>query len=227
MVVPPRHSLVWLHAQGWRAVLAQTPAHVRAQVIRWRDANWPLTVRRRDADSVDDELCVGIALPPQDGNKVRLPYRVEFSAVAKYQPTLSLSEIVSGLPLSWRDAALQLHGSAQHAGLSVQVYGSAALQSITGLQYLHDASDLDLLLQPTTLQQLDDCVRLFFQFDQQLPLDGEIVFGTSAAVAAREWRNAAQQDGGFRVLAKQAAGVALMRKDALISLLDRQPCLQT
>jgi phosphoribosyl-dephospho-CoA transferase len=217
MVVPPRHSLVWLDAEGWRAVLAQTPDQVCAQVIRWRDADWPLTVRRRDADCADDQLCLGIALPPMDGNKVRLPYRVKCSTIAQSQTALLLAEIVSALPLQWRDPALQLHMAAQMAGVSVQVYGSAALQSITGLTYL----------QPSTMQHLDECIRLFQKFDQQLPLDGEIVFGTSAAVAAKEWCNTARQDGGFRVLAKLAAGVALMRKDALISLLDQQPCLQT
>lgn len=226
MVVPPRHSLIWLHEEGWRAVLAQTPVQIRAEVMRWRDADWPLTVRRRDADCADDQLCLGIALAPRDGNKVRLPYRVTGSALAKSRPALPLSEIVSALPLQWRDAAKDLHVTARQAGVSVQAYGSAALQSITGLPYLHAASDLDLLLQPTTLQQLDDCVRLFLKFDQLLPLDGEIVFGAASAVAVREWCSAAHQDGSFRVLAKQAAGVALMRKDVLMSLLDGQPCLQ-
>ena len=225
MAVPPRHSLVWLHAEGWRTVLAQTPDLVRAKVIQWRDADWPLTVRRQDADCSSDQLCLGIALPPLKGDKVRLPFRVAQNTVKKFITTLALSLIVPTLPQPWRDAAMRLHEAAQQSGLSVQVFGSAALQSITGLIYLHDASDLDLLFEPSTLQQLDDCVRLFRTFDQQLPLDGEIIFGATSAVALREWCNAADQDGAFRVLVKHATGVALMRKDALMSLLDCPTCM--
>ena len=227
MVVPPRHSLIWLNAEGWRAVLAQTPLQFLRDVVRWRDAAWPLTVRRRDSDCADGQVCVGIALPPVDGDKTRLPYRVSRSAVTQFQSALPLADIVAALPSTWRDAALNLHRAALQAGVPVRAYGSAALQSITGLPYLHADSDIDLLWRPASVPQLDDCVRLFNQFDRQLPLDGEILFGTTAAVAAREWCDAAQQGDAFRVLTKQAAGVALVRKDALISLLDGQPCLQT
>ncbi len=227
MVVLPRHSLVWLHADGWRAVLAQTPVQIHAEVIQWRDADWPLTVRRQDADCSGDQLCLGIALPPMGKDKVRLPYRVSECAVDKTRTALPLSEIVPALPITWRGPVMQMLADAEQAGVVVQVFGSAALQSITGLPYLHAASDLDVLLQPSTRQQLDECVRLFLHFDQLLPLDGEIVFGTSTAVAAREWCHAEYKDDGFRVLVKQAASVALMRKDALLSLFDNQPCLQT
>lgn len=225
MVVLPRHSLVWLNGEGWRTILAQTPVEVRSEVIQWRDAEWPLTVRRQDADCSHDQLCLGMALPPTDGNKVRLPYRLSFSAVSKTRTPLALSEILPALPTTWRSSVRQMLAAAEQSGLSVQVFGSAALQSLTGLRYLHASSDLDLLLQPSTLHQLNECVRLFHQFDQQLPLDGEIVFGITAAVAAKEWCNAAQQDDGFRVLVKQAASVALMRKDALMSLLDCPTCI--
>ena len=226
--MPLRHSLVWLDAEGWRAVLAQTPACFHADVIRWGEADWPLTVRRQDAGCSSDQLCLGVALPPLlNGDKIRLPFRVAQSVIIRSRPPLLLSHIAPGLPQRWRDAAIRLYEAAQQSGNSVQVFGSAAMQSITGLAYLHAASDLDLLLQPSTLQQLADCVQLFRTFDQQLPLDGEIIFGATVAVALREWCNAADQEGGFRVLVKQAAGVALMQKDALISLLECPTCMPT
>ena len=140
---------------------------------------------------------------------------------------MSIPQILPALPPEWRDTAMRLHECAQQTNLEVGVYGSAALQSITGLAYLHAASDLDLLLHPSTCQQLDDCERLFTTFCHALPLDGEIIFGPSCAVAAREWCNATHHESQFRVLAKHATGVALMRKDALIGLLDHQPCMPT
>ena len=222
--MPPRHSLVWLDADGWHAVLAQTPKFVSADVIRWRDADWPLTVRRLDADCASDQLCVGIALPPLKGNKVRLPFRVAQNTVRRSRSPLLLSYIVPALPQPWRDAARCVYKTAQQSGVSARVFGSAALESITGLAYLHATSDIDLLLQPSTLQQLNDCVQLFHAFDRQLPLDGEIIFGATSAVAFREWCNAAHQNDAFRVLVKQSAGVAMMRKDALMSLLDCPTC---
>lgn len=225
MVVLTRHSLVWLHAAGWRAVLEQTPDPYREEIMRWRDADWPLTVRRQDAKQIDDKLYLGIALPPRDDEKIRLPFRVAINTIARSDTALPLMKVVPSLPLDWQDAVSRLNRAADEMGVSVGVYGSAALQSITGLTYLHAASDIDVLLQPSTTQQLDECVRLFREFELQLPLDGEIVFDTNTAVAAREWCGAARHDGGFRVLIKRPDGVALMRKDALISLLDCQPCM--
>ena len=206
-------------------MLAQIPAQARTEVARWRDEDWPLTVRRQEADCASDQLCVGIALPPQNGDKIRLPLRVAQNTVSRFCPPLFLSRIVPALPPHWRDAVMRLHEAAQLAGISVQVFGSAALQSLTGLTYLHAASDLDLLLQPSTPKQLEVCQRLFRAFETQLPLDGEIIFGAAAAVAIREWCNAAHQAGAFRVLVKQATGVALMRKEVLMPLLDCPICM--
>ena len=216
MVVPLRHSLVWLNSVGWEAISAQVPQLHRTVVTQWCEADWPLVVRRHDVDCPSDQLCLGIALAPLEGVKTRLPFRVDHHAVDRHQVPLSIPQVLCALPPHWRDAATRLHEAAQQADVSVQVYGSAALQSITGLAYLHSASDLDILLTPSTIQQLDDCVRLFTAFSKELPLDGEIIFGAGYAVAAKEWCKAAHQEGGFRVLTKHATGVALMRKDALL-----------
>ena len=182
-------------------------------------------MRRHDADCPSDQLCVGIALPPCDGDKVRLPLRVALGSVARWQSPLSIPHVVSAMPSEWRDAATCLHDAALHADVPLQIYGSAALQAITGLSYLHPTSDLDVLMLPSTSQQLDDCVRLFITFEKTLPLDGEIVFASGHAVAAKEWCNAVPQPSDYRVLAKHATGVALMRKDALMAVLDRQSCI--
>ncbi len=225
MVVPLRHSLVWLDVQGWCEVVSQVPLQHRAAITQWREADFPLTVRRRDADCPNDQLCLGIALPPLEGIKTRLPFRIDHRTVHRYQDPLSMAEVLSALPPRWRDAAMRLDLAAQRVGLLLQVFGSAALESITGMRYLHTASDLDILLTPTNIQQLDACVRLFTTFSKELPLDGEILFGKGYAVAAKEWCNATQQEDGFRVLTKHGTGVALMRKDALVALLERSSCM--
>ena len=225
MVVPSRHSLVWLSAAGWRAIAGQVTEQHRSAVSEWYQSGWPLTVRRHDIDCPSDQLCLGIALPPLDGVKARLPFRVALDAIDSVQTPLSIPEVLTALPDQWRDAASRLHGAAQMMEVDLKVYGSAALQAITGLTYLHPTSDLDLVLQPKSAQQLDNCVCLFKIFSSELPLDGEIIFGDGFAVAAKEWCNAAYKEDGFRVLVKHATGVALMRKDALLALLECSSCM--
>ena len=225
MVVPPRHSLVWLTAQGGRAIAEQVSEQHRSAVVQWWEAGWPLTVRRQDIDCSAELLCVGIALPPLEGVKVRLPFRVAHNTIDRTQTPLSMSQVITALPKLWQDPAAHLQQTALTMEVGLHVYGSAALQAITGLAYLHTTSDLDIVLQPTSTQQLDDCVRLFTQYSKELPLDGEIVFGTGYAVAAKEWCNAAGEEDNFRVLVKHANGVSLMRKDALLTLLECPSCM--
>ncbi|MEN3275696.1 MAG: phosphoribosyl-dephospho-CoA transferase, partial [Massilia sp.] len=146
-----RHDLVWLGAEGWRQALAGAPAEAHAALAAWRQADWPAVVRRADADLAPGEVAIGIPLPPraEDGRKLRVACRVAAAAIRRHQRPLPLaqaaeqsavqsSEVLSG----WRFALSELAQQAGAGRLDVRVYGSAALQVLTGQRYLSASSDI-------------------------------------------------------------------------------------
>lgn len=230
-----RHNLVWLTAEGWNAAHAFARADPArdgdaadaadagtAALERWRLADWPLVARRRDADAAADEACIGLALPPDAGGiKRRIALRVPAAGVAKTAPPLALAKALALLaeqaaaPAAWQPALAALRDDA--VGLDLRVYGSLALQALTGLSYLRAGSDIDLLLQPHSDQQLRAGLALFGRHAAALPLDGEIVFPRGEAVAWKEW--AAAQASGARVLVKEHNIVRLMPPELLAATL--------
>ena len=225
-----RHELVWLSASGWAAARARALPEHAAAIERWQQQDWPAVVRRGDADAGPDEVCLGIALPPHpdSGNKVRIALRARTCDAARTAPALALAQVVvqvaenrpallpALLPDEWRENLCALAGAS--AGLTIRVYGSVALQLLTGQAYVRPTSDIDLLFYPTTGPQLDRGVALMSQHAKGLPLDGEIVFPGGQAVAWKEWL--ATDGGNARVLVKQASGVRLVSRTALLATLE-------
>ena len=221
-----RHDLVWLNARGWTSVLAQIPSAHRVAVLDWRAADWPLIVRQRQADCSALQMCLGIALPPdsESGIKPRLPLQIDAADIARQQRPRSLVSVLDAAFPVWRDDLTQLERAFAAEGLTVRVYGSLALQAITGWSYLRAGSDIDVLIEPVSSIQLDTALDLFSTYGEGLPLDGEIVFSDGNAVAIKEWRNARRDTAPSRVLVKRHGGVALLRSDVLLATLETERC---
>jgi len=99
------------------------------------------------------------------------------------------------------------------------VYGSLAMQAMTGLPYLTASSDIDLLCHPQHVTQLHQGLALFGEFADRLPLDGEIIFPGDQAVAWKEWRQA--QTHPAKVLVKSSHAVHLCEPAALLATLEQ------
>lgn len=222
-----RHHLIWLTEAGWQRQLAQAvDARQRETMAHWQDSRWPLVVRRADADVAADEICAGIALPPDaQGNKPRIAVRVKAAEVAAARAPFPLREIVAArlpqLPSAWPSAMADLQEQMARAGITLAVFGSLAWQAVTGQTYLRSTSDIDLLFQPASRAQLEQGVRLLAYHAMFLPLDGEIVFPGGAAVSWKEWRQVAVLGGNAdgRVLVKAPAAVRLERVGTLVASL--------
>ena len=121
---------------------------------------------------------------------------------------------------AWQRALAPLAHDATGARVALRVFGSAAWQAQTGLVYLHERSDIDLLFEPKDMGEINTAIALFDRFERRtaIRLDGEIIFPGGDAVAWREW-NCAKSDG--RVLAKSLTGAALVPKAALTDRLER------
>lgn len=68
---------------------------------------------------------------------------------------------------------------AKQAGIGLGVFGSTAMATVTGLPYLHDASDLDLVLTPepgARLGALGEALSLF-EIKYRIHVDAEVALG--------------------------------------------------
>lgn len=216
-----RHSLVWLSAQGWQSCRDSScdklaPASLAA-LARWQQADWPVIVRRADAGTPEHEVCLGLALPPdpQTGHKVRIALRAAIAQVRRIRDPLSLDAVLVRAPAHWRDALQLLAADVARQKLTFGVYGSVALQALTGASYVGAGSDIDLLFSPRTRSQLEAGVALLQQHAQSLPLDGEIRFPSGQSVAWKEWLQASGNRP--RVLVKDDRGVQLSTPAALLA----------
>ncbi|HEU4374530.1 MAG TPA: malonate decarboxylase holo-[acyl-carrier-protein] synthase [Telluria sp.] len=208
-----RHELVWLTGRGWDAVLQRALAGQHEGIEHWRRENWPAVVRRPDVGLVPGQVSLGIPLPPTpDGVKGRIALNAFEIEVAERRPALALQDAARAAPGQWRPAL-----DALAARLPLQAYGSLAMQAITGQTYLTPSSDIDLLFFPAAAKALHDGLAVLEEHAAALPLDGEIVFPSGAAVAWKEWLNASRNDA--RVLVKEAGAVRLApMADLLASL---------
>jgi len=241
-----RHELAWLSPEGWRQVLDAAAADHVPAIMAWQRADWPLVVRRGDVGQAPGEVALGLALPPrpEDGRKLRIPCHVHADRVRRCAPPLPLAQLVAQLGAQfdaqsgaqfvaqclnvlphWRAALASLEAEAAAQGIALRVYGSAALQVLTGQAYLRDTSDIDLLVQPRDRAQLDAALSLLCAHAGALPLDSEIVFPGGRAVAWKEWAAARQSAPGTRVLVKEMERVSLVTTDVLLATLEEATCL--
>ena len=216
-----RHDLVSLSPAGWDAACAQLGGAAAALAARWRERGWPAVVRRSDPGTPPDMVGLGMPAPPEPGTgrKVRIGVTVARWSIASVRPPLTLAEALqdTALPPAWQDGCGALRDAMAGARIDCRVFGSLAMQAITGEPYLGPASDIDVLLRPANLAQLDTGLDLLARHAAGLPLDGEIEFPSGHAVSWKEWLDVARTPaaGGAKVLTKHLDSVALLTCDAL------------
>jgi phosphoribosyl-dephospho-CoA transferase len=206
-----RHNRIWLTAQGWKRACATVPDRHTASLASWAEKCWPAIVRRSEPGTAPGTICLGLPLPPhaQAGLKIRIPISVHAEDIARHAPPLSVAEAVAAMPPAWQDAFAELSRDAASRQLRFHVYGSTAMQAITGLPYLHAASDIDLLFYPLAKAQLQEGIALLAMYAKRLPLDGEIVFPSGRSAAWKEWAQAIDNPAGTRVMTKSIHAVSL------------------
>lgn len=208
-----RHELVWLTGRGWDAALERALPGQQVAIEQWRREDWPAVVRRADTGLAVGEVSLGIPLPPTpDGVKGRIALNASGIDVAQRRPALTLVEAAQAASAHWRPALDVLAAS-----VPLRAYGSLAMQAITGQAYLTPSSDIDLLFFPAAANALRAGLALLEHHAAVLPLDGEIVFPSGAAVAWKEWLNASRNEA--RVLVKEAGAVRLAPTAELLASL--------
>jgi phosphoribosyl-dephospho-CoA transferase len=212
-----RHDLAWLSDAGWDAAIGRAQPDERKAIEQWWRQDWPAVVRRAEPGLEDEQVSLGIPLPPSaDGSKGRIALTARKSEVARCGPPLLLADAVRSVPSRWEAsiAALAMNAS----DCPFHVYGSLAMQAITAQPYVKPASDIDLLFAPMSAASLRKGLALLEHYAALLPLDGEIVFPSGAAVAWKEWL--AAEPVRARVLVKEASAVRLVSIAELMATLE-------
>jgi phosphoribosyl-dephospho-CoA transferase len=201
-----RHDLTFVSPRGWRTILAvRGDLAAEPLVASWADNGWPL-VARRPLPGEGQGVALGLPLPPFAGRR-RLSFLLPPEEIVAVGSPLSLNACRTAAPRSWGPTLDRLHVLAERHAVEARVFGSLAWAALTGLDYLADRSDVDLLLplQPhTDLFSLADGMAAI---DATAPmrLDGEFVRPDGVAVNWREVR-----EGSPQILVKSMAGVGLL-----------------
>ncbi|MDE5451781.1 malonate decarboxylase holo-[acyl-carrier-protein] synthase [Bradyrhizobium sp. CSA112] len=208
-----RHDLVFVSPGGWRAMLA-TRGDLAADplVARWSDRGWP-TIRRRAVPGEASGVALGLPLPPSAGKK-RLCLLLQSDDITSIARPPLLNDARASAPRAWWPALDRLDELGSCHSVEARVFGSLAWRALTGLDYLTDRSDLDLLLAVDRDTDLDRLVTnvAAIETDAPMRLDGELMREDGAAVNWREFHS-----GAGEVLVKDIEGIRLQDRELFIS----------
>lgn len=218
-----RHDLVYVQPTTAFATPCAESGDSSWQAARdWIAAGRPLVAARQ---SVDGECrLLGLCLPARQQRK-RLSLSVDRGAISAIRPPLAIADCLPRLPA--RQAAVLARLAAQAAECSARlgVYGSLAWEVLSGENYRHADSDIDLICDIEHVGQFAAMLPALQQASAELPcrLDGELRFPGGNAAA---WREIAGQLGqpGAQILVKGEHEVGLWPLHALTATLLPELC---
>lgn len=190
--MPPlrRHQLMYLSGAGWQTVLGRSwDAEALACLQHWAAHRLPLVVTRQplQPEVIGRHVTLGLSAPPAWGRRL-LSLQLPPAALGWIDEFPFAAEVVKQVPGATRRKVRSLIGALERRGIRTRTYGSYGWQCLTGLEYVHGCSDLDLWFAVESTAQADEAVeQLLACVPPQLRLDGELVFPDGAAVAWREW----------------------------------------
>lgn len=218
-----RHDLVYLHpAAPFETACAEAGDPCWQAARDWIGRGLPLVVARQPADG--GHVLLGLSLPLAQQRK-RLAIQVDRRALLDFRGPLSIARCCPRLPPAEAAVLRRLAAEAVACSARLGVFGSLAWETLSGQDYRHAASDIDLICDVESVAQLDTMLAALARAASQLAcrLDGEIRFPDGNAVA---WREVAAQrnNPAASVLAKGPHDVSLLPWQNLLATLDEACC---
>jgi phosphoribosyl-dephospho-CoA transferase len=172
-------------------------------------------VRRRIAGDSVNSVPAALPLPPGHG-KLRLAFNFSSDAAVVALPPVPLRDAVQGAPVKWQPVLAALLDLGEALEITPRVFGALLWQHTTGLPYLTDRSDIDLLWSISDERRAALLIEGLLQLDASSPvhLDGELVLADGAGV---NWRELAQAVANpiAEVLVKTMDGVEVRTRTEL------------
>jgi phosphoribosyl-dephospho-CoA transferase len=211
-----RHDLLQADPAAWDAMLRCHPGLGDLPLVAdWARLRRPAIVRRRIAGDSLDSIPAALPLPPCHG-KLRLAFSFSSDAAVIALPPVPLRDATPAAPAKWQPILAALLELGEAVEITPRVFGALLWQHTTGLPYLTNRSDLDLLWPISDERSAASLVEGLLQLDASSPvrLDGEIELADGAAV---NWRELGQTvaNSTAEVLVKTMDGVEVRTRAAL------------
>lgn len=201
-----RHSMVKASVSAWTAVMNRYPELASEPIVAgWIHAGRPLIVRRPACSDVVGMIPLGLPLPPSHGKR-RIAVSLAAADIVASAPPPLLADAAAAAPAHWRETIDQLLQLLPET----RTFGSLAWQHLTGLPYLTERSDLDLLWPLSSATLPSDIAGIAKQAPMRL--DGEIT-GPAGGVQWRELTGADEDE----VIVKSTTGVTNTTRAAFLS----------
>lgn len=192
MITFNRHDLVWLHIDSvkhaeYAGPLPMEPISALSLLHRWVLGGYPLIVARQD-EVLPNCLRVGLAEPASWGKR-RLSFIVNNQGIEKHRQGPGLGAVMPQLPQHWQAGAAALQRFLDQQQIAAHVYGSSAVQVLTGLPCLTENSDLDVLFKPVSWFEAETLCIFLNALQTEYPefkVDGEVLNPSGQAVQWRE-----------------------------------------
>jgi phosphoribosyl-dephospho-CoA transferase len=188
------------HDLLWGMNPEQLPADAPLWAIESIGAGQPVVVRR--ALSAAGQIAVGVRGPLREQRFATL---MAVEAIERRVKPEDLCHVSIDRDLPALRALTQLRAMLDACGFVWGISGSAGFELASGIEALHERSDLDLILrtpQPLSRAQAQELVKIFDTAACQVDMQLQTPFG---AVALREWAGPAR-----RVLLKNATQACLV-----------------
>ena len=204
-----RHDLLRIRPDAWRIIFAGLPEHAKVDVLsHWVENGNPFIIRRYLPGESHDSVPAAVPLPPYLG-KQRIAFSFAPEDVASRAAPVSLRTAGNLAPPAWADTTSALLDLGQRFDAEPHVAGSLLWQGLTGLPYLTEASDLDLLWPLSAVRRpfLDELAAI--DRDSPVRLDGELDLADGSAVNWRELHDCLEGVGERTVLLKSMTGIQI------------------
>jgi phosphoribosyl-dephospho-CoA transferase len=212
-----RHDLLRADPAAWDVMLRCHPGVADLPLVAdWARLDRPVIVRRRMGGDFADSVPTALPLPPCHGKR-RLAFSFTSGEAVTALPPVLLGEAA---PTQWQEVVVALLALGDAIKVTPRVFGALLWQHTTGLPYLSEQSDLDLLWQISDEHTALSLVEQLRRLDAESPvrLDGELELPDGAGV---NWRELAQSraDPGDGLLVKTMDGVEVRTRAALFHTL--------
>jgi phosphoribosyl-dephospho-CoA transferase len=213
-----RHRFVRVARDALEACVAsRADLRDEALVRDWGARGWPLIVRRTGpCDAGAAGVPLGLPLPRSAGKR-RIGVTLPAEAIKSVQLPPALASLRDIAPVKWHASIDALDAVARRYGVSCHAFGSLAWQGLTGLRYLSDQSDLDILFDLPLASDVPVALAALLAdiaaCDAVAPMriDGEIIRMDGAGVNWRELHAGIDE-----VVVKSSANVVLASPRAFL-----------
>ncbi len=203
-----RHDLLQVSPLAWQAMLEEHHWLTSVPLVAgWAAQGWPVIVRRPTADDTAGVISAALSLPPGCG-KHRVGFSLRSGHGVAARPPVLLHDAASVAPPAWQMVIAALVALGAQIGVAPRVFGAVLWEHLTGLSYLTERSDLDLLWAVPDHAAASMLLAGLRRLDAQSPvrLDGELELPGGGGVNWREMALSAERGCG-EVLVKTMHGV--------------------